>query len=186
MKSLSDLSSEKIISSLPQDCIDKLFASYIEDKEYDLSTFVETTTPPTDCYFIILGYQQGIFILRDITKHVPSGCYCATARRCITAGFDTLLIKIYCIPERKINEILYCHEELTRISKVYVITQPRLDILPSRFQYNRCIWNRLDILNATNEDMSRWDKRDSDIDYNITYYVPSKNDILSSVIGKHV
>ena len=166
MKSLCNFSEEKIISSLPQECLDKLFESYIEDKEYDLSTFVKTTTPPKNGYFIVLTYDSELQIDSDITGDVLSCCYRSMYRYTLSI----ISFKVYWIPERKLNEIIYCKDYLYNKRKIYITVKPHVKFLDKNC--TKRIWTSLQILDETQVNIKRWNTRLADKVYTIQYFVP--------------
>ena len=160
MKSLVELSSEQIISSLPQECLNRLIEKYIKERVYDLDTFVETKEPPEKGWFVVFRtypFNNTHSIYLDITSHVPGLC---------TPYLD-MLFRAYWIPDSGLNEVIYFKEEPTPKSKVYLSLRRNKEI--------KTIWyykfSFLDKQSSVNR--LTWMIGGSPTNFNITYYVPN-------------
>ena len=102
MQSLEQLSAKKIISLLPQACIDTLINELVyKDKSYDFASFTLTKDNecPANCWYFI--FVNGEFYGASFTT-VPSKT---------SSKWNNF--KIFCIPRSGFNEVFYCDHIVT-------------------------------------------------------------------------
>ena len=111
MQSLEKLTAEKIISLLPQACIDILVETYLkEDKIYNLATFVEvddsTVLEHWDKYWYFT-FSKDRFI--GASSCIPNKPYYSNDEVCI-----------YCLPRSGYTNIFYSRDaSITKTSIIY-------------------------------------------------------------------
>lgn len=166
MNTLSALSAEYLIKTLPKECIDELFKSYLEDKEYDLKTFVETTTPPLGGWFLVFVYH-GIF-----QSNVGMTCDTSTYS---SYYWDASLVA-YWFPETSLNQKIYAKETLlTRNDKVYRTFHVPDKIYPKLWDYYQTLKNTTTIKARDRYEIDGGilgQYIDIPTSKNVTYYVP--------------
>ena len=98
MQSLETLSADKILSLLPNSCIETLINRYYQnEKVYDLTTFVEwqqSNSTPQDCWYFVFG-DEGVFI--GAFTQPPSQRTCQ----------PYIVVSIYCLPRSGYNQLFY-------------------------------------------------------------------------------
>lgn len=120
MQSLKDFSADKLISSLPKECLDILVDRYLGDKKYDLTTFVEISDDqdiPQSGYWYLSFHKN---ILLSIEASVPIINWLIKPKT-----HDML---IYCIPRSGWNAVFYIDGETSPQSTVIsTFKEPPLD-----------------------------------------------------------
>lgn len=160
MNTLTNLTAERLIKTLPKDCIDELFGSYLKEQVYDLTTFVETKTPPEGGWFLVFLHYELNEIFTSVMLNVP-----IYAVKYINKADAT--IKAYWLPGNGLNQMMYLKDSyyLSESGKIYITP-----LVPDK-KYE-VIWTFYDACRKTNNRINKLEDIDVPEPTNVTYLVP--------------
>ena len=157
MQHLSELTAEKIIAILPEECLDKLRQALVSEKIYNLSTFVEMDKIPDDGWFIVFEENYGAYSYLGITGHIPSFWF--------TQVGTSSSLHAYWIPKTGFNDFIKISEE----SNNYLV---RLSCLDNKELQDNATTSR-EIRQKTLNNMTTWKNWHSP-DVSVKYWMPPK------------
>ena len=159
MQNLSSLTNEEILNNISKDCLDKIKAALLQDRSYNLSTYVEIPEAREGLFVIFIADDNHDSWYDGITTH-PDSKYLG---RHYLRHQPT--IHAYWIPASGLNDIFYFDEDPTPDSTLHVTIR---DVNPVKFCSST---TRIRINNKDKEQKEFWENEGSP-PIKIKYFAP--------------